>query len=132
MDFDDNDQEARIDALFNHLVDEGALELISIDPDSHEPLYRVTPKCKEILPVLYEEFRNDLSDIIFDLWQRGIVEVRFGVDSDSDKVRLSVEGLKKFWDTYEELSDDQVRFVKRMIDDILTTEIMERNFSEDL
>lgn len=131
MDSDNNDSDDGVDRLFNYLVEEGALELISIDPDTHEPLYRITQKCKDILPAMYEEFRNELNEIIFDLWQRGIVEVRFGADSESDMVRLTVEGFKEFQKCYQELSEDHVRFVKRLMDDIIETEMLERKLSDD-
>lgn len=117
MTFEEEEQERRLDELFNHLVEEGALELLSIDPVTEEPLYRVTPKCKEIIPELYYEFKNEMDNAIFDLWQRDIIEYRFSETKDEDAVRLTGQGYLNYLQQADQLSDEQRRFITSLIDE---------------
>ena len=118
MTFEEEEQERRIDDLFNYLVDEGALELLSIDPVTEEPLYRVTQKCKEILPEMYESFKEEMDNAIFDLWQREIIEFKFGEESDTDAVRMTGQGYLNYLKQADELSGEQRRFVTGLIDEV--------------
>jgi hypothetical protein len=117
MTFEEEEQERRLDDLFNYLVDEGALELLSIDPVTEEPLYRVTQKCKEILPEMYESFKEEMDNAIFDLWQREIIEFKFGEESDTDAVRMTGQGYLNYLKQADELSEEQRRFVTGLIDE---------------
>ncbi len=117
MTFEEEEQERRLDDLFNYLVDEGALELLSIDPVSEEPLYRVTQKCKEILPEMYYSFKEEMDNAIFDLWQREIIEFKFGEESDRDAVRMTGQGYLNYLKQADDLTDEQRRFVTGFIDE---------------
>jgi hypothetical protein len=131
MTSEEEEQERRLDEMFNYLVDEGALELMSIDPVSHEPLYRVTQKCKEILPEMYDNFREEMDNAIFDLWQREIIEFKFGEESDMDSVRMTGQGYLNYLSQADELSGEQRRFVTSLIDEVELLASLEQAQDED-
>lgn len=114
---EEEEKERQIDQLFNHLVDEGALELLSIDPVTGEPLYRITQKCKETLPEMYYGFKETMDNAIFDLWQREIVDFKFGADSDKDTVRMTGQGYLNYLKQADDLTNEQRRFVTALIDE---------------
>lgn len=110
MDFEDPEEEERVNALFQYLVEEGALVLASIDEEG-EPLYKITQKCKEILPELYEAHRSDVNRIANGLWQLGMVEISFGESNDDVNVRMSPLNYEKFLSNKHLLSKEQRDFV---------------------
>lgn len=132
MTFDEQEEEERIDQLFNYLVEEGALELISIDPTSQEPLYRITPKCQEILPELYEEFQSETNETIFDLWQLGIVDMMFGDSNQEDKIKLSQGWQSIFEEKQKELTSSHKNLVYNLIDDAIIIEALTKLYEEEL
>lgn len=115
-DFEDEEGLDAVDRVFNLLVRHGALELIGVDPDSHEPLYAITQKCKSILPELYEEMRSNVNEIVFDLWNRGIIDYRMGASSDGDMIRIAAYGPEEFERQRHELSREQVSFYFNLMD----------------
>lgn len=131
MGFDDQEEDERVDRLFNYLVEEGALELISIDPESEEPLYRITPKCREILPELYEEFQSETNQTIFDLWQLGIIDVRFGEHNGDDMIRLSQGWYDKFMSNKDDLEQGHKNLVYSLVDDGILIQALEQIYNEE-
>jgi hypothetical protein len=132
MTFEDEEKERHIDEMFEYLVEEGALELLSIDPESGEPLYRITPKCEQILPALYYEFKNELNSVIYDLWHLGIVDVRFGETSENDMIKLSAQWDEAFEENKDSLQREHKNLVYRLIDDAILTATLVQQFEEDL
>ena len=126
----DEENEERIDRLFNYLVEEGALELISIDPESEEPLYRITPKCQEILPELYEEFQSEMNQTIFDLWQFGVIDIRFAESNGDDMMRLSSNWYDLYMKHKSELDISHKNLVNSLIDDGILVEKLNRLYEE--
>lgn len=114
---EEEEQERRLDVMFDYLVEEGALELLSIDPVTGEPLYRITQKCKETLPEIYYGFKEEMDNAIFDLWQREILDFKFGADSDRDSVRMTGQGYLNYIKQADDLTDEQRRFVTGLIDE---------------
>lgn len=114
---EEEEQERRLDVMFDYLVEEGALELLSIDPVTEEPLYRVTQKCKEIFPEMYYGFKEEMDNAIFDLWQREILEFKFGAESDTDSVRMTGKGYLNYRDQADQLTEEQRRFIGGLIDE---------------
>jgi hypothetical protein len=113
----EEDEDRRLDMLFNFLVEEGALELLSIDPVTEEPLYRVTEKCKEILPQMYYDFKEEMDNAIFDLWQKEIIEFKFGEEREQDAVRMTGQNYLNYLDQADDLTEEQRRFVTGLIDE---------------
>lgn len=63
------------DEIITMLILEGALELGGIDAITGEPLYNITPKMKEVMPDLYDEHLNFVNKDIFNLWEKGFVNI---------------------------------------------------------
>lgn len=130
--FEEQEEEERVDRLFNYLVDEGALELISIDPESEEPLYRITPKCEEILPELYYEFQSEMNQTIFDLWQLGIIDIKFGDSNGDDLMRLSADWHDVYMSNKDSLEKEHKNLVYNLIDDNQLIKELEKLYDEGI
>lgn len=130
MTFEESEEEERVDRLFNYLVEEGALELISIHPESHEPLYRITPKCEEILPELYYDLQSNMNETIFDLWQLGIIDVKFAEKNGDDMMRLSSNWHDPFMQNKETLTSEHKDLVYNLVDDASLIRELEKLYDE--
>lgn len=72
-----NDEFEEANNFIDFLVENGAIEVQGIDPNTGEFLYTMTPKMKELVPELYQEHFNFINQMAFDLWQKGYVEIKF-------------------------------------------------------
>lgn len=64
------------DELVEYLLSIGALEYVFTDDDG-EPIYRLTPDAKELVPELYEEHMKDFNSVVFSLWQKDLIDLVF-------------------------------------------------------
>lgn len=60
----------KADALVEHLLNQGAVTMHSIDKDGMM-LYKITDKLKEVSPEIYEELRDQYEDHLFRLIEQG-------------------------------------------------------------
>jgi len=63
--------DARTNALIEHLVLQGGIEIADIDLETGETYYNITDKLKEISPELYQELEDQFKHHIFILNKRG-------------------------------------------------------------
>ena len=63
--------DARTNALVEHLVLQGGIEIADIDIDTGETYYNITDKLKEIAPELYQELEDQFKHHLFVLNKRG-------------------------------------------------------------
>ena len=63
--------DARTNALLEHLVLQGGIEIADIDLDTGETYYNITDKLKEIAPELYQELEDQFKHHLFILNKRG-------------------------------------------------------------
>lgn len=63
--------DARTNALVEHLVLQGGIEIADIDLDTGETYYNITDKLKEIAPELYQELEDQFKHHLFILNKRG-------------------------------------------------------------
>jgi len=63
--------DARTNALIEHLVLQGGIEIADIDLETGETYYNITDKLKEIAPELYQELEDQFKRHIFILNKRG-------------------------------------------------------------
>lgn len=63
--------DARTDALVEHLVLQGGIEIADIDLETGETYYSITDKLKEIAPELYQELEDQFKHHLFILNKRG-------------------------------------------------------------
>ncbi len=60
----------KTDAMIEHLINQGAVEMFDIDQDGHM-LYKITDKLKQVSPELYEDLREQYEDHLFKLVDKG-------------------------------------------------------------
>lgn len=63
--------DARTDALIEHLVLQGGIEIADIDLETGETYYSITDKLKEIAPDVYQELEDQFKHHLFILNKRG-------------------------------------------------------------
>lgn len=63
--------DARTDALVEHLVLQGGLEIADIDIETGETYYSITDKLQELSPHLYQELEDQFKHHLFILNKRG-------------------------------------------------------------
>ena len=61
----------RTDALIEHLLLQGGLEVADIDLQTGETYYNITDKLKELNPGLYQELEDQFKHHLFVLDKRG-------------------------------------------------------------
>jgi hypothetical protein len=62
---------ARTNALIEHLILQGGIEISDIDIDTGETYYTIKDKLKEIAPELYVELEDQFKHHLFVLSKRG-------------------------------------------------------------
>ena len=72
-----SEEEERVMAFINLMVEIGALEIAGYDKESDSFTYCITPKMKELIPEFFEEHMKFVNQIAFDLWNQGYVEIMF-------------------------------------------------------
>jgi hypothetical protein len=60
----------KVDAMIEHLVNQGAVQMHSID-DSGHMLYKITDKLKEVSPSLYQDLKDQYDDHMLRLIDKG-------------------------------------------------------------
>jgi hypothetical protein len=105
-----------VDAILEHLLEEGALELVSVSEDG-EPVYRLTHRCREVLPELYEAHRAEVNEIANSLWQMGVVEISFADSIEGTRVIMSTDNYIKYLSVRDTLSVEQLDFVNSVLGD---------------
>lgn len=63
--------DARTDALIEHLILQGGIEIADIDLETGETHYNITDKLKEISPELYRNLEDQFKNHLFILSERG-------------------------------------------------------------
>ena len=63
--------DAKTNALVEHLVLQGGIEIADIDFETGETYYNVTDKLKELAPELYQQLEDQFNHHLFVLRQRG-------------------------------------------------------------
>ena len=61
----------KTDALLEHLLLQGAIEIADIDIKTGETYYNITNKLQEIAPKIYKELEDQFENHLFILSQRG-------------------------------------------------------------
>lgn len=69
------------------LILSGALEVEGLDSNTGEPLYRFTPKLKEVSKELFDSVSNMFNEHIMELWTQGMIDI--DLMSDNPMVKLN-------------------------------------------
>jgi hypothetical protein len=67
--------------MVQYLISIGALEHVFDDEDG-EPVYRLSPTAKELVPDLYEEHIKEFNTVVFSLWQKNLIDLVFDEDGE--------------------------------------------------
>jgi hypothetical protein len=68
---DQNNVSLKTQAMLEHLVLQGAVEMSGIDSNTGEMLYYITDKLKLVHPGLYEQLKGDFEKRMFEMIDRG-------------------------------------------------------------
>lgn len=102
------DREEKVDAMFNHLLETGAIVLKGMNPLG-EPVYSITEKCKEIFPEFYAVHRQQMNNMAYDLWSRGLIDIVF--EDDQERVVFNETHLEKLEEECQDLTQEEAEFL---------------------
>jgi len=108
MEFDKTDE------LIAQLLEQGAIEIVGFDSRTEQVTYRITEKCLEIMPELFEEHFAFINELAFSLWNKGYIEMKFDEEG-RPAVMLKDIDYKK--DVFPNLNEDETFFIENMIDE---------------
>lgn len=89
--------------IIEYLIKKGALDLISVN-EKGEPLYRFTPKIKEVMPALYQEHMTMINKSIMGLWEKGYLDL--DLLSDNPTAHLTQKAINR--EGFDKLSDEEL------------------------
>jgi hypothetical protein len=105
-------EEDGIDKVIEDLLDRGLIEIFGIESETGDFTYRITQKCKEEYPELFQEHFSFVNELAFDLWKRGYIEMKFDYDG-NPMVMLKDLDYKK--DVFPKLVPEEIMFIENMI-----------------
>lgn len=107
----DNDEEAN--AIIEHLLETGAMEVLGFDEPSNSFTYKITEKCKEIYPDLYDAHFSYVGDLAMDMWQKDLVDIIF--TESGPTIGMTVEQFDYAKENMHLLTDDERLFLEAII-----------------
>ncbi|NBX27402.1 MAG: hypothetical protein EBR55_04005 [Chitinophagia bacterium] len=67
------------EALVEHLLLQGAINIEGLDPSTGETLYTVTDKMQEVSPDIYYELKQQFEDHLFELAKMGPIVMQWKI-----------------------------------------------------
>lgn len=64
-------ENVRRDAMVEHLILQGAIEINGVDPETGQMLYSITEKLKEVSPNIYADMVDQFEHHMFELIKQG-------------------------------------------------------------
>jgi O-phosphoseryl-tRNA(Cys) synthetase len=101
------------DKAIQQLVELGAIEVYGFDKKSGQFTYRLTEKCQEVFPELFEEHFAFINELAFSMWQKGYIEISF--DGEGSPVPLLKKEIDYENDLIPILLDDERFFIENLI-----------------
>lgn len=108
QEFDENE----IDKVIANFLERGLIEIHGVESLTGEITYRITEKCKEEYPELFEEHFSFVNEMAFILWQKGYIEMKF---DDDGLPMVMLKDLDYVNDVYPNLSREERYFIENMI-----------------
>jgi hypothetical protein len=105
------DREEFVDAIFQHLLETGAIVLKGMSADG-EPVYSVTEKCKDVFPEYYDMHMASMNNIAYELWGLGIVEIVF--EDENERVLFTDKNEIRLEEHKSSLTADQAEFLRSL------------------
>lgn len=103
--------EEDIDRIISDFIERGLIEVHGVD-STGEITYKMTEKCKEEYPELFEEHFSFVNQMAFDLWQNGYIEMKFD-ENDGPMVMLKDIDYEK--DVFPNVGPEERYFLENMI-----------------
>jgi hypothetical protein len=94
------------------LIEMGALEVRGYDSVSDQFIYNLTPKCKEILPDLFEEHFKMINELAFKLWSKDIIDLTFDKDGIPMVMPKNIEYTRSIMN---DLPDEERFFLENLL-----------------
>ena len=69
-----DEEEFDEEEMFTYMIENGYIEIAGIDPDG-DFVYKMTRKMGEHFPEVFEEHLAITNALVFDVWQKGLLEV---------------------------------------------------------
>ena len=108
-----NDKDLSI--LIDKLIELGAIEIRGYDSITGQFTYNITPKCKELVPELFEEHFKFINEIAFKLWQKDHIDITFDIDGTPMIISRGVKYTRSIMNT---LPDDERFFLENLVDKV--------------
>jgi hypothetical protein len=108
-----NDNDLSI--LIDKLIELGAIEIRGYDSITGQFTYNITPKCKELVPELFEEHFKFINEIAFKLWQKDHINITFDIDGTPMIISKGVKYTRSIMNT---LPDDERFFLENLVDKV--------------
>lgn len=106
------EEEERVtEEVFRTLIETGCLILSGYDSND-EPVYRLTEKCRELFPELYNMHQAEVNQTANELWQMGVISINFTEDSESISITPANYAVLK--ELYASLTEDQASFIEAL------------------
>lgn len=99
------------DKFIEDLITLGAIEINSITSEG-EPLYKITPRLKEIWPELYSQHMSVVNQSIMNLWQKGYLEI--DLLAEVPNVSLSIKTIKK--ESFDDLNPEELSHLTQIVE----------------
>lgn len=91
--------------LMAYLLEIGAIEVQGYDSTTDQITYNLTQECEKIYPELWEEHFKFVNQLAFDMWKKGLIEMKFDDDGvpmvmlkpDTVKIKDSLPEEERFF-----------------------------------
>ena len=105
--------EEEFDQTIQKLVELGVIEVYGFDKKSEQFTYRLTDRCQEVFPELFNEHFSFVNEMAFSMWQKGYIEISF--DEEGSPIPLLKKEIDYENDLIPILSDDERFFIENLI-----------------
>lgn len=103
-----DEEDARL--FIEFLVEEGCMEVTGVD-ENGEFVLSVTAKMEEMFPEIWEEIISMSNELVYELWQKDLVEIVFKNDGD---ILVGVNDNTLNYKQYD-LSEEQIMMIETII-----------------
>ena len=105
------EKEAVTDEVWKILIETGCLVFNGYDHQG-EATYKVTERCREFFPEIFEMHQSDVNSTAFELWQLGVIDIMFTESSES--ISVSPANYARLREVSHLLDDDQLAFLRAL------------------
>lgn len=112
----EQEENDRLDYLFNLLLEMGAVEIYGIHAETGETIYRVTELCEDLFPELWKMQVENVGETAYSLWQKGLIELN--ISATGETVYFREHNYNKYLEIKDSLSIEEKSFIEVFLDDM--------------